>query len=197
MTAISRPYIFLWAIIGLVLMIGANFVDAYITSPPWQWSQQGITAYPLGITCQVSVVLLISCVGGKNAGVFAQLAYLILGLLGLQIFREGGGIGYWHQPTFGYLLGFLPGAWLCATLAFKRSPNLEHLAWSCLWGLLTIHLVGIVYLIFLQLISWHSWEAIKLLNSILTYSIYPFPGQLTLICASSLMATIIRKIMFY
>jgi biotin transport system substrate-specific component len=195
--SISRPYRFLWAIVGLLLTIAANFIDAYITSPPWEWLQRGVSAYPLGITCQVGVVLLISCVGGKNAGLVAQLAYLILGLLGLQIFRSGGGLGYWQQPTFGYLLGFVPGAWLCGSLAFKKSPNLERIAWSGLWGLLTIHCVGIVYLVFLQLISWQSWSELKFLNWLFNYSVYPFLSQLIMVCAISLMANIVRRIMFY
>lgn len=197
MTAISRPYIFLWAIVGLTLTIGANFINAYITSPPWEWGRQGLSAYPLGITCQIGVVLIVSCVGGKNAGILAQVAYLILGLFGLQIFRSGGGIAYWQQPTFGYLLGFVPGAWLCGALAFKKSPTLEQLAWSCLWGLLTIHCVGIVYLVFLQLVNWQGWGELKLWNWLFNYSIYPCLGQLALVCAVSLMATTIRRIMMY
>jgi biotin transport system substrate-specific component len=195
--AISRPFLFLWAILGLMLTIGANFVDASITTPPWEWWQRGVSTYPLGITWQVGIVVLISCLGGKKAGLLAQLAYIILGLLGLQIFRSGGGIGYWQQPTFGYLLGFLPGAWLCGSLAFKQPPNLERLAGSGVWGLVTIHGVGIVYLVFLQLISWQGWSELKLLSWVFNYSIYPFLGQLTLVCAASLVANIIRRIMFY
>jgi biotin transport system substrate-specific component len=197
MTAISRPYLFLWSILGLGMTIGANFIEAYITSPPWQWSHQGINTHPLGITCQIGVVLLISCIAGKNAGIFSQLAYLILGLLGLQIFHEGGGISYWQKPSFGYLIGFIPGAWLCGTLAFKRSPNLENLAWSSLWGLLTIHACGLVYLILWQVISWRLMGISPGLNLLFTYSIYPLPGQLTLVCVASLLASIMRRVMFY
>jgi biotin transport system substrate-specific component len=139
MTIISRPYIFMWTIVGLFLTIGANFIPVYVTSSPFQWLSDGVTAYPLGFKCQVGAVLLVSCLGGRTAGVLTQVAYLLLGLLWLKIFNDGGGIEYLQKPVFGYLLGFIPGAWVCGQLAFKRSPQLESLGLSCLCGLLTIH----------------------------------------------------------
>ena len=36
--------------------------------------------------------------------VLSQVTYLVLGLAGLPIFAQGGGIGYVLQPTFGYLV---------------------------------------------------------------------------------------------
>lgn len=76
----------------------------------------------------------------------AQIAYLTLGLSGFQVFAQGGGLHYLSQPTFGYLLGFVPGAWLCGFLAFGKPLRLEQLLSSCLGGLLAIHLTGILYL---------------------------------------------------
>ena len=35
------------------------------------------------------------------------LLYLVLGLLGIPVFSQGGGIGYIFNMSFGYLLGFL------------------------------------------------------------------------------------------
>ena len=33
-----------------------------------------------------------------------------IGLLGLPVFTQGGGIGYVLQPSFGFLLGLIPAA---------------------------------------------------------------------------------------
>ena len=76
--SISRPYILMWTIVGLFLTIGASFLPAYVTSSPWQWVSAGVTAYPLGFKSQVGAVLLVSCLGGRTAGVLAQVAYLLL-----------------------------------------------------------------------------------------------------------------------
>jgi biotin transport system substrate-specific component len=211
MTRISRPYILTWTIVGLVLTIGANFLPAYIVSSPFQWFSTGITPYPLGFKCQVGAVLLVSCLGGRTAGVLAQIAYISIGLVFLKIFNDGGGIEYLYKPNFGYLLAFIPGAWVCGQLAFKRfspgqsnssstklpSLQLEHLGLSCFCGLATIHLCGISYLVLFKLIDLQQSGNFQLFNSILSYSIYPLLSQLILACAATSIAFILRRIMFY
>jgi biotin transport system substrate-specific component len=197
MTVISRPYILMWTIVGLFLTIGANFLPVHITNSPLQWFSVGITAYPLGFTCQVGAVLLVSCLGGRTTGVLTQVIYLVLGLLWLKIFNDGGGIEYLHKPSFGYLLAFIPGAWVCGQLAFKKSPQLEHLGVSCLCGLITIHGIGIVYAIGFQLINWLQLGEFKLLSWILDYSIRPIFSQVMLACAATSIAFFVRKVMLY
>lgn len=195
--SISRPYILMWTIVGLFLTIGASFLPAYVTSSPWQWVSAGVTAYPLGFKSQVGAVLLVSCLGGRTAGVLAQVAYLLLGLLWLKVFNDGGGIEYLQKPAFGYLLAFIPGAWVCGQLAFRRSTRLEYLGLSCLCGLVTIHFFGIIYLILFKLIDLLELNSFKLLESIANYSIYPMISQLLMGCTAASIAFVVRRIMFY
>jgi biotin transport system substrate-specific component len=197
MAIISRPYILMWTIVGVVLSIGASFLPAYITSPPWQWVEAGITVNSLGFTSQVGAVLLVSCLGGRTTGVLTQTVYLLIGLLWLKIFNDGGGIEYLQKPAFGYLLAFIPGAWVCGQLAFKRNPRLEDLGLSCLCGLVTIHLFGVIYLALFQLVNWQQLGGFKLVDLVMNYSVYPFPSQLMLACAATSIAYILRRIMFY
>ena len=193
---VAAPIELLWAFIGLILTIGGTFLGASITSPPWSWENAGIQTYPLGVTCQIGAVLLASCLGGRNAGALSQIAYLALGLAGFPVFTQGGGIGYIREPMFGYLLGFVPGAWVCGSLAFKAPPRLESLTFSCLCGLLTVHIVGLVYLLCGYLFSWVNTTS-PLLEAVLKYSYYALPGQLALTCAVTVLAFAIRHLMFY
>jgi len=188
----------LWALIGLLLTIGGTFLEASVTGLPWNWSESGIPTYSLGVTYQIGAVLLVGCLGGKNAGALSQIAYIVLGLTSLPVFYQGGGIGYLKQPSFGYLLGFVPGAWLCGFLAFRKPPKLESLAFSCLGGLLIIHLVGIIYLIASHYIFVPNPDAITpVFSDIQKYSTERLPGQLALVCAVTVIAYILRRIMFY
>ena len=186
----------LWALTGLLLTICGTFVEAYVTNLPWNWSQHGIRTLPLGVTYQIGAVLLVGCLGGKNAGALSQIAYLVLGLTFLPVFAQGGGIGYVKQPEFGYLLGFIPGAWVCGWLAFKAPPKLESLAFSCICSLLIIHLTGLAYLI-LTYVRSGAGEVVPLLQAALTYSFYPLPGQLAVACAVTVLAYCLRLLMFY
>ena len=43
--------------------------------------------------------------GGKG-GALSVALYMILGLAGLPIFAEGGGLWYLLKPSFGYIIGF-------------------------------------------------------------------------------------------
>jgi biotin transport system substrate-specific component len=188
----------LWSMIGLLLTIGGTFLEAYSTTLPWNWSQHGIKTFSLGVSYQIGAVLLVGCLGGKNAGALSQIAYLVMGLTLLPVFADGGGIGYVKLSQFGYLLGFIPGAWICGYLAFKVRPRLETLAFSCVCGLLTIHIFGITYLILAYLLPGKvAGENFSLIQAIVKYSWLALPGQLAIICTVTLVAYVLRQIMFY
>jgi biotin transport system substrate-specific component len=143
---------------------------------------------------QIGAILLVGCMAGRNAAALSQIAYLILGLSGFQIFAQGGGLVYLKEPTFGYLLGFLPGAWICGHIAFQQQRRLDNLIMSCLWGLGAIHLVGLVYLTVLSIFritSANWWDAV------LRYSVYPLPGQFIIVCTVAAVAYLMRILLFY
>lgn len=196
---VSFPNELLWALVGLLLTIFSTFFEAFTTNAPWNWSVQGVQPQPLGVTFQVGAVLLTGCLGGKNAGALSQIAYVILGLFWLPVFAGGGGLSYLQEPTFGYVLGFIPGAWLCGFLAFRSRRKLETLALSAIAGLLAIHLCGLLYLVGLAHTSpaggQISWETLP--QAIFNYSLAALPGQLIIICAAAAIAFIIRQILFY
>ncbi|MCL6436431.1 MAG: biotin transporter BioY [Leptolyngbyaceae cyanobacterium HOT.MB2.61] len=187
----------LWAFIGLLLTIGGTFLEAFVATPTWQWGTNSLQTHSLGVTYQIGAVLLVGCLGGKNAAVLSQIAYILLGLTWFPIFAQGGGMSYIKEPSFGYILGFIPGAWLCGLLAFKALPRLESLAFSCLSGLLTIHLTGIVYLVLSYYFGWLGKAQIPLQQALLKYSLHPLPGQFAVICAVTLIAFTLRHLMFY
>jgi biotin transport system substrate-specific component len=191
------PIDLMWALIGLILTIGGTFLEAFITGPPMDFSTSNVSIQSLGVTCQIGAVLLIGCVGGRNAAAMSQIAYLLLGLTWFNVFTDGGGPGYIYQPTFGYLLGFIPGAWVCGFLAFRVPRRLESLAFSCLCGLLTIHITGVSLLVTNYVLDRAGMEASLLWETILHYSIYPFPGQIALICAVTVLSFALRHLLFY
>lgn len=186
----------LWAVIGLLLTISGVFIEVSLPYLPLAWppAWEQVQTYSLGTTLQVGAVLLVGCMGGRYAAALSQIAYLALGLSGVQIFAHGGGLSYLQESTFGYLLGFVPGAWICGYLAFRNSRRLESMGLSCLLGLLAIHLTGILYLtgqFLFQQLPGGWWPAV------MQYSLIPFPGQLIVLCAVVLIAFILRRVLFY
>lgn len=74
---------------------------------------------PLGevpFSLQTLAVVLIGCWMGPVLGSATVAAYIAAGLAGLPLFTMGGGPGYVLSPTFGYLMGFVPSAYLAGYL---------------------------------------------------------------------------------
>jgi len=199
---VFAPFELFWALIGLILTIAATWMEVFITNAPWDWGGTGLQVYSVGVSFQVGAVLLTGCLGGKNAAALAQIAYLTLGLLlfqvfELQVFTQGGGLAYVREPSFGYLVGFIPAAWICGYLAFRDAPKLETLALSSVSGLAAIHGCGLVYLCLAYGFSWLGHPSLSFLQAVATYSLWPLPGQLVVACAVAVIAFIARRLLFY
>ena len=190
------PEVLLWVAIGVLLTVAGTFIPASSFPAPWSWFGDGFGVQTLGVSYQVGAVLLIACLGGKNAGLLSQIAYVLLGLLGLPIFDRGGGLEYLQQPNFGYLLGFIAGAWVCGWLAFQTLVKFSSLIASCMVGLLVVHLIGLLYLIGMYFVTGLGENINSLWEGILIYSLQPLPGQIAVVCAVSLIAFAMRKVMF-
>lgn len=84
--------------------------------------------------------------GAKN-GLYSQLLYVTIGLIGIPVFASGGGPAYILQPTFGYLLGFIA----CSYVIGRFSQNLSNITFPkifsvVLLGLCFVYLFGVAYL---------------------------------------------------
>lgn len=97
------------------------------------------------ITLQTFFVTLSGLLlGGKRAAASVG-GFVLLGLIGLPVFTNGGGIGYVLQPTFGYILGFGIGAFLTGCIAFGGSPSVLRFTVAGLCGLAAVYVIGVGY----------------------------------------------------
>ncbi len=80
--------------------------------------------YPVPMTMQSMVVLMIGAVYGARLGAATLGLYLLQGAMGLPVFASGAGLAYMTGPTGGYLAGFLAAAFVTGALVergFGRS----------------------------------------------------------------------------
>jgi biotin transport system substrate-specific component len=180
----------LWAFVGLLLTIGSTFMRPALLLP--SFGVDGQTLQQVSVTFQIGAVLFTGCMGGRYVALGTQAAYLTLGLSGAGVFYQGGGLEYWRSPAFGYILGFLPAAYICGHLALSRPRSLERLALSCLAGLGAIHAVGMVYLAVTRFDN-----LTELRSLLLAYSFQTLPGQLAVLCATAVTAYFLRLVLVY
>ena len=107
-----------------------------------------IPFYPVPMTMQTFVVLLLGISLGWKLGLFTVVLYLVEGLAGLPVFagtpEKGMGIVYFTGPTMGYLIGFLAAVYLTGFFTFDNNffKNFAKLLFSVSF----IYLLGLIWL---------------------------------------------------
>ena len=79
---------------------------------------------PVPITGQSLSVVIAGLTFGRKIALAGTIAYLCEGMIGLPVF-SGGGVGVHHfaGPTGGYLVGFLPAAYIAGVASDKGIPR--------------------------------------------------------------------------
>ena len=115
----------------------------------------GFIKIPIGIvpiTLQLLFVLLAAQLLPPKSTLFVVLTYIFLGLIGLPVFSNGGGVGYVFQPTFGYLIGFLFGGVLTSLLVHRNDKNsFKYMLIANVCGYLCVYVFGVLYLYLLNI----------------------------------------------
>jgi biotin transport system substrate-specific component len=108
--------------------------------------------YPVPMTFQSLVVLLIGMAYGWRLGAATVLLYLAEGAAGLPVFagtpEKGIGLAYMMGPTAGYLLGFVLAAAVAGWIV-ERRQDLAGLVPAAVLGTVAVFLPGVVWLAYL------------------------------------------------
>lgn len=150
------------------------------------------------LTLQTLMVMFAGLVLGSRRGALSQLLYLAIGLLGLPVFAQGGGPGYVLQPSFGFLVGFIPGAYVIGKIVEKEAIiKFPRVLTALVLGQTAIYLVGISYLYFILNFIIHKPIS---LSATLTIGLIAFiPGDIvkTIVAAAILVPIRRRLILFH
>ena len=107
-----------------------------------------IPFYPVPMTMQTFVVLLIGVFFGWKLGGAIIGFYLLEGLIGLPVFsgtpEKGLGIAYFVGPTMGYLIGFIFAAMLSGSFNFDKNIIFNFL--KLVLSVSIIYFFGVIWL---------------------------------------------------
>ena len=102
-------------------------------------AQIAVPMLPVPMTLQTFAVLLAGAVLGPRWGVASVLLYLAAAMVGLPVLSDGAsGIARFSGPTAGYLVAFIPAAFLAGWLA--RNGRLTRLIPATAW-MVALHLL--------------------------------------------------------
>lgn len=102
----------------------------------------------LPLTLQAFFAALAGLIIGPRLGALSMTVYTILGLAGVPVFAGGGGITYIFNKSFGFILGFIAGAFVIGKISehLKKPTRWNNLK-SIMAGLLTIYSIGMIYML--------------------------------------------------
>ena len=107
-----------------------------------------IPFYPVPMTMQTFVVLIIGIAFGWKLGLATISLYLFEGILGLPVFsgtpEKGIGIVYFTGPTMGYLVGFIIAVYFAGK--FNYDDNLFKTFFKLTFATSFIYLFGMLWL---------------------------------------------------
>jgi len=146
----------------LALIIGGSLLVAL--------SAQIAVGYPVPITAQTFAVLMLAALLGPRRSALCLLAYIAEGAAGLPVFAQGkAGFAVLRGLTGGYIIGFVPAAYLVGLLArngWDRRISTTILA--MIFGNVIIYAFGLLWL-----------SVLVGIHSALAGGLYPFiPGDL-------------------
>lgn len=154
-----------------------------------------VPAGPISFTMQVFFTCMAGLLLGPYWGSLSQLIYVLLGLVGLPIFTQGGGLMYVVKPSFGFLIGLIPMAFIVGLLTRRVSMQLSRpkqflrLLLAQTVGLVVLYVIGLPYMyIFLK----GAWTIQK---TIVSGCLIFLPFDLLKMVLASLLAVRIRPVL--
>lgn len=124
------------AAIGVGAVVACLTLGAYARVP--------LPFTPVPITVQTLFVLVAGAALGRRLGTVSTSLYVLLGAVGLPVFTTP-----WLGATAGYLLGFVPAAWVVGVLTSgRRGASTRRLVLAMVAGTLIVYLFGAGWLAF-------------------------------------------------
>ncbi len=139
-------------------------------------------------TLQYEFTMLAGLLLGKKYGTASVLLYVFMGLAGVPVFTQGGGLWYVTVPSFGYLIGFIPGTWLTGHIAHRtENPTTGRLLAASYAGLAVVYFFGMTYCYFIKNFLVEG-DGITLWPLFLNCFLLAVPGDIVLCIIASLAA---------
>lgn len=161
---------------------------ALVYMPP-QWQHEVTSRFPVLLkpvgeiryspyVPMAPMAVFVGYILGLPLGFFAAIGFILVGVLGPYVgllpLAAGGGVEYYRQPTFGYLVGMILSAWFAGRVTLSANNSLRQIV-VVLGGLLILHVIGLAYLVGSSLgvllfegeasyLKWQPWLAESIRN---------------------------------
>lgn len=116
--------------------------------------------YTFSIIPQIPAVLFVVGLMGRRLSITSIILYIIIGLFCFPIFALGGGLKYFFEPGFGYIIAYIPAVFFAGSI-LESGFYIRNILKAALVGVVVIHIIGIIYMLFIAALRHDGWEFIK------------------------------------
>ncbi len=104
--------------------------------------------YTYHLIPQIPIIMFVGAFLGRKYGILSILIYILLGLFIIPVFALGGGLKYIFEYSFGYILAYIPAVFFAGSILKSGYTN-RNMLHAVFVGVLTIHIIGILYMLFI------------------------------------------------
>lgn len=104
---------------------------------------------------QIPAIMFIVTLLGRRFGIASVAIYILVGLFLAPVFALGGGLNYVFQYGFGYILAYIPAVFFAGSI-LRSGLTYRNMAQAAFVGVITIHIVGILYMLFIATLQKES-----------------------------------------
>ena len=144
------------------------------------------------ITLQFLFTNLAGLLLGKRRGLIAVCAYIFVGLAGIPVFTQGGGLGYVFQPTFGYIIGFALGTWLGGLISERGDNSLKTYILGGFANFIVMFGIGVPY--YYLIANYYLGKPIAAEALLISGFLVCAPGDIVIVFVSAFLAIRLRPI---
>lgn len=147
---------------------------------------------PVPLTLQTLAVFLAGMVLGSRDGALSQVAYVLLIVAGLPLDARALGPAVFTGPTWGYLIGFIPAAFVAGYIVERAGARVWIRLLAGLVGSLFVFIPGVIVLKFNTAITWEA----AISTGFIAFQLENFiKAMLAAIIAESARAALLRVLM--
>lgn len=109
---------------------------------------------------QIPIIMFIVAFLGRKLSITSIVLYIIAGLFLAPVFALGGGFQYIFEYGFGYIIAYIPAVFFAGSI-LQSCLSFRNMAQATLVGVLTIHIIGILYMLFVATIQKENFGLIS------------------------------------
>jgi len=129
---------------------------------------------------------------GSRRGFISVCVYIVIGLIGIPVFTQGGGPAYVLQPSFGYIIGFAAGTFLAGLITEHGDKSLKNYIAAGFVNFAAMFALGLIHLYIIM--NFYLGKPTGIWHTLVVGFFSFIPGDILIVIVSAYIAKRLRPL---